>query len=263
MSVTGSASSTNNLNVLKGKISSLSPYAVDHTLSVSGSAADAKAVGDALEKKVGFTDIVDNLNTNDANLPLSAKQGVEIKKSFNELSVNTEEAVSNMNQSVNELIQSVNGANNTATNAYNMAENALEVAESKMSSDGSVAMEKDFDMGENKIVNVLTPENPADAANKEYVDSKRLTATVSLKSTGWATTTGSAPYYQTVDVAAVLASDTPHWGVVYSISDSIRLAEKNAFALVDEMEAEDGSVTFTCFEEKPDVDLTIQMEVNR
>ena len=263
MSVTGSASSTNNLNVLKGKISSLSPYAVDPTLSVSGSAADAKAVGDALEKKVGFTDIVDNLNTNDANLPLSAKQGVEIKKSFNELSVNMNEAVSNMNQSVNELNQSVSGANNTATNAYNMAENALEVAESKMSTDGSVAMEKDFDMGENKIVNVLSPENPTDAANKEYVDGKRITATVSLKSTGWATTTGSAPYYQTVAVAAVLATDTPHWGVVYSETDSIRLAEKTAFGLVDEVEAEDGSCTFTCFEERPETDLTIQMEVNR
>lgn len=263
MSVTGSASSTNNLNVLKGKISSLSPYTVDPTLSVSGSAADAKAVGDALEKKVGFTDIVDNLNTNDANLPLSAKQGVEIKKSFNELSVNIEETVANMNQSVNEVSQTANSANNTATNAYNMAENALEVAESKMSSDGSVAMEKDFDMGENKIINVLEPDNPTDAANKQYVDGKRITATVSLKSTGWATTTGSAPYYQTVAVAAVLATDTPHWGVVYSSSDSVRMAEKTAFALVDEMEAEDSSVTFVCFEDRPDTDLTIQMEVNR
>lgn len=263
MSVTGSASSTNNLNVLKGKISSLSPYALDQTLSVSGSAADAKAVGDALEKKVGFMDIVDNLNTNDPDLPLSAKQGVAIKKSFDELKVNMEETVANMNQSVNEVSQTANSANNTAANAYNMAENAQATADSKMSADGSVAMENDFDMGENKIINVLSPDNPSDAANKEYVDSKRITATVSLKSTGWATTTGKAPYYQTVAVAAVLATDTPHWGVVYSETDSIRLAEKTAFGLVDEMEAEDGSVTFTCFEERPETDLTIQMEVNR
>ena len=263
MSVTGSASSTNNLNVLRGKIASLSPYALDQTLSVSGSAADAKAVGDALEKKVGFTDIVDNLNTNDSKLPLSAKQGVAIKNSFNELKVSVEESVQNVTDTVNELSETVSGANNTASNAYNMAENALETAESKMASDGSVAMAADFDMGENKIINVLEPDNPTDAANKAYVDSKRITATVSLKSTGWATTTGSAPYYQTVAVASVLASDTPHWGVVYSSSDSTRLAEKTAYALVDDMEAEDGSVTFYCFEERPDTDLTIQMEVNR
>ena len=263
MSVTGSASSTNNLNVLKGKISSLSPYALDQTLSVSGSAADAKAVGDALEKKVGFSDIVDDLKTTNPNLPLSAKQGVEIKKSFDELKVNMEESVANMTHSVDELSESVTGAKNTATNAQNEAENARMIAESKMAADGSVAMESDFDMGENKIINVLSPDKPTDAANKEYVDSKRITATVSLKSTGWATTTGKAPYYQTVAVAAVLATDTPHWGVVYSETDSIRLVEKTAFALVDEMEAEDGSVTFTCFEERPATDLTIQMEVNR
>lgn len=263
MSVTGSATSTNDLKVLKGKISSLSAYALDQTLSVSGSAADAKAVGDALEKKVSFTDIVDNLNTNDANLPLSAKQGVEIKKSFNELRVSMDESVASMNQSVNELSQTANSANNTATNAYNMAENAQMTAESKMAADGSVAMEADFDMGENKIINVLSPDNPSDAANKEYVDSKRIAATVSLKSTGWATTTGEAPYTQAVAVAAILATDTPHWGVVYSDSDSLRKEEKVAYSLVDDMETDDGSVTFTCFEERPATDLTIQMEVNR
>ena len=263
MSVTGSASSTNNLNVLKGKISSLSPYALDPSLKVEGSAADAKAVGDALEKKVSVTDIVDNLNTNDADLPLSAKQGVEIKKSFDELKVNMEESVANMTHSVGELSESVAGANNAATNAQNEAENARLIAESKRAADGSGAMTSDFDMGENKIINVLSPDDPTDVANKEYVDSKRITATVSLKSTGWATTTGSAPYYQTVAVAAILASDTPHWGVVYSATDRVRLAEKTAFALVDEMETEDGSVTFTCFEGRPETDLTIQMEVNR
>jgi hypothetical protein len=124
-------------------------------------------------------------------------------------------------------------------------------------------MKSEFDMGGNKILNVLAPDKPSDAANKEYVDSKRITATVSLKSTGWATTTGEAPYYQTVPVAAILATDTPHWGVVYSSSDSLRKEEKVAYSLVDDMETDDGSVTFTCFEERPATDLTIQMEVNR
>lgn len=263
MSVTGSASSTNNLNVLKGKIASLSPYALDKTLSVSGSAADAKAVGDALEKKVGFTDIVDNLTTNDANLPLSAKQGVAIKKSFDELRVNTEDSVSNITQSVNELNQAVSGANNTATNAYNMAENAQISADSKMAADGSVAMTADFDMGENKIINVLAPDKPTDAANKEYVDGKRLTATVSLKSTGWATTTGSAPYSQTVALAAVLATDVPHVGLIPSENTNIALEQEESWGFVSRGVADDGSITFTCYEERPKVDLTLQIEVNR
>lgn len=260
--MTGSATSPN-LNCLKGKIASLSPYAVDKTLSVEGSAAESKVVGDALEKKVSYTDIVDNLTTSDSQKPLSAKQGVELKKAMNNLSGSVTESLSNMEHDIDVLEDSVNSAQNTATSASNLAKAAQQTADSKMSADGSVAMKNDFDMGENKIINVLSPDKPSDVANKEYVDSKRITATVSLKSTGWATTTGEAPYYQTVAVAAVLATDTPHWGVVYSSSDSLRKDEKVAYSLVDDMETDDGSVTFTCFEERPATDLTIQMEVNR
>jgi hypothetical protein len=132
----------------------------------------------------------------------------------------------------------------------------------KLSLDGGT-MRGPLNMDYKILSGIETPFAKDHAANKEYVDGKRITATVSLKSTGWATTTGEAPYTQTVPVAAVLASDTPHWGVAYSDSDSLRKAEKEAFALVDDMETDDGSVTFTCFEERPETDLTIQMEVNR
>lgn len=48
---------------------------VDPTLSVEGKPADAKAVGDALNTKLGSGDVVDNLQSEATNLPLSAKQG--------------------------------------------------------------------------------------------------------------------------------------------------------------------------------------------
>lgn len=52
---------------------------VDKTLKVSGACADAKEVGDRFDKmsleKFGAEDVVDNLSSDDATKPLSAKQG--------------------------------------------------------------------------------------------------------------------------------------------------------------------------------------------
>ena len=264
MSVTGSASSTNNLNVLKGKISSLAPYAVDPTLSVEGSAAEAKAVGDALEKKVGFTDIVDNLNTNDADLPLSAKQGVALKNSITQLQVLTEEAIGETQANVVTVQATAERAKTAAEDAQAYANNAQETADAKMSPDGSVPMTGDLDMGENKVVNVLDPEADTDAANKKYVDSRTFKPeNIKLKADSWASTTGEAPFFQEVAVEGILATDQPHWGIVYSSVQETKKLEKEAYALVDDMDTEDNKVIFTCFEARPETDLTIQMEVNR
>ena len=78
-----------------------------------------------------------------------------------------------------------------------------------------------------------------------------------LTASGWSDT---APYTQTVAAEGILATDRPHYGVVYTDDYA---AEKEAFALIDDLETTAGSVTFTCFEEKPQVDLNIQLEVNR
>jgi hypothetical protein len=262
MSVTGSASSTN-LNVLKGKIRSLSPYAIDPSLSVEGASADAKAVGDALEKKVDTADIVDNMTTSDSKRPLSAKQGVEIKKSVENIRLATTESLSNMEQEITELEKSITGAFNNASSAHTAAEEAQSAANSKLAPDGSVAMESDFDMGDNRVLNVADPEEETDAVNKGYVDSKNLKFEVTLSKSAWATTTGEAPYTQRVTVAGIVASDKPHYSVVYSENVATAKEEKNAFALVDDLDTEDGAVVFTCFEERPGVTLVIQMEVNR
>jgi hypothetical protein len=108
---------------------------------------------------------------------------------------------------------------------------------------------------------VLEPEADANPATKKYVDGvvarTHMTATVTLLASGWSE---AAPYTQTVAVAGISATDMAHYGLVYTDN---REAEKEAFALVDELDSSDGTVTFTCFEEKPETDLTIQMEVNR
>ncbi len=266
MSVTGSASSTN-LNVLRGKIRSLSAYALDKTLSVEGASAEAKAVGDELEKKVSYADIVDNLNTSDPDKPLSANQGVEIKKTVENLRLATNESISHMELDISNMQTNVSGAQNSANVAHTAAKAAQTTAESKLAPDGTVAMTADFDMGDNRIVNVSDPEEEDDAANKKYVDSKAGSMTlnfeVTLSKESWATTTGDAPYTQSIDLADILSTDKPHYSVVYSDNVETAKAEKEAFALVDDLDTDAGRLTFTAFDERPEVDLTIQMEVNR
>jgi hypothetical protein len=122
-------------------------------------------------------------------------------------------------------------------------------------------MTGDIDMGSKMITNLSDPVNGGDAANKQYVDGKHLPLTVNLLTASWIG--DDAPYTQTVTVQGILETDEPHYGVVYSEDQDTRLAQKEAFALVDDLITTNGNLTFVCFEEKPGTDLTIHLEVNR
>ena len=105
------------------------------------------------------------------------------------------------------------------------------------------------------------PTESTHAVNREYVDGRHMTAEVILTAAGWE---GSvAPYTQNIAVSGILGTDMPHWGIVYSADTETARQEKEGFASVDDLETAVGLVTFTCLEDKPDVDLTIFLEVNR
>lgn len=98
--------------------------------------------------------------------------------------------------------------------------------------------------------------SPADAFRG--LIGRKITAT--LTAAGWSSV---APYTQTIVAAGVLAADAPHITPVYSDTLATALEEKDAWAAVSEADAGDGIVTFTCFEDKPEVDIPIQIEVMR
>lgn len=83
------------------------------------------------------------------------------------------------------------------------------------------------------------------------------TATIS---TAWS---GSGPYTQAVSVSGILTTDTPHIMPVYSTTNSTAIAQKEAWACVSKAETSDGTITFTCFADKPETAIPIQIEVNR
>lgn len=105
------------------------------------------------------------------------------------------------------------------------------------------------------------PVEAGHAVHKGYVDAKHLHREIALTAAGW---TGEVPpYTQSISVDGMLATDSPHWGVKYSANRIAALAEKEAFALVDDLDTYEDRVVFTCLEEKPGRDLRILMEVNR
>lgn len=86
-----------------------------------------------------------------------------------------------------------------------------------------------------------------------------VTTTATL-STTWS---GSGPYTQALSVAGILSTDAPHIMPVYSTTNSTAITQKEAWACVSKAETSDGTITFTCFEEKPTTAIPIQIEVNR
>ena len=133
--------------------------------------------------------------------------------------------------------QKISSAHNEAKAAGEAAENAQVAAE-----------------------NAQAAAENAEKNAKDYAGSLHKLLTVAVPASGWS---ASAPYTQTVAVEGILGTDTPHYSVAYSADTETALAQKEAFAMVDDLDTSNGSVKFTCFEEKPEVNLTILLEVNR
>lgn len=127
--------------------------------------------------------------------------------------------------------------------------------------DGSGAMTGHLAMSNNRVTYVGAPVEEADAANKDYVDGKHLSATITLSAASWVGT--AAPYSQDVAVEGILATDKPHIGPIYSDDLETALAQKEAWAAVSRAYTTEGTVTFICFEDKPTTDIPVQLEVNR
>jgi hypothetical protein len=73
----------------------------------------------------------------------------------------------------------------------------------------------------------------------------------------------AAPYTQTVALNWIIASDTPHIAPVYSGDTETKLAQMEAMGCISEGETGEGTITFTCLEDKPEIDIYVQIEVLR
>ena len=91
------------------------------------------------------------------------------------------------------------------------------------------------------------------------VSGKRKTYTATI-STTWS---GSGPYKQTVSISGILASDMPHVTPNYSTTNATAVLQKAAWGRVGKGVAQANGIVFTCFDEKPETAIPIQIEVMR
>lgn len=116
-------------------------------------------------------------------------------------------------------------------------------------------------MSGKRVTGLGDPVEDGDAVTKKFLEDKKQNFSAVLSANGWAG--DASPYTQTVPVEGITKDDNPDYWPVYSGTNEERIAQKEGFAVLDFLETADGSITVTCFEEKPEVDITIGMEVHR
>lgn len=86
-------------------------------------------------------------------------------------------------------------------------------------------------------------------------------ATATLAAASWAG--NSAPYTQTVSVEGIRATDRPIIDVSVSSTVATGIDEITQFGYISKAETGAGTITFSCYENKPNIDLTINIKVVR
>ena len=97
------------------------------------------------------------------------------------------------------------------------------------------------------------------------LNSKATTAqyTATLLAANWTDVSGNAPFTQTVNIQGILSTDSPFVDVVLSSTTETAKSQLEAFGCLSKIETAAGSITATCLDTKPTIDIPIKMKVIR
>ena len=88
-----------------------------------------------------------------------------------------------------------------------------------------------------------------------------IDTTCTLTVAGW--TGAAAPYTQTVNVTGILATDRPMLDLSVSSTVATGIDEIDDWALISKAETGAGTITFSCYEDIPTTELTVNVKVVR
>ena len=128
---------------------------------------------------------------------------------------------------------------------------------------GDIVVNGTIEMRAHRITGLADPVSVDDAVHKDYVDSaiagvKTVSVSATLTVSGW---TGSAPYVQPVTITGLTGAKKAMAYPVYGSDTPANVALKEACGMVSFASREGSTLTFTCLEDKPTVDIPITVEV--
>lgn len=82
--------------------------------------------------------------------------------------------------------------------------------------------------------------------------------TITLSAANWVG--ASAPYTQSVNITGMLSTYIPQVSLIMSDTISTAKTQQEEYNKISRVDSSNGSVLFTCFDEKPTEDLTIRIE---
>lgn len=177
--------------------------------------------------------------------------GMLIKKFLNETLIPQMNMTIDVQHLLNGILDKTLSKEDKAANAYATGE-----AIKKVSQVATAAIPKaGGEMSGN--LSVPAPVAADHAVNKGYVDTKRLFAT--LFADGWSA--GEAPYFQRITVSNLTDRKTVNIYPVYTGTDAEKRAMQDACGCVSYCESDGEKMTFWCLNDRPEVDISISVEV--
>ena len=111
----------------------------------------------------------------------------------------------------------------------------------------------------------LTSKNVQDAITKvnNKAEAKATTLTLTTTIVASAFEGKTAPYTQKISLSGVKGTDNPLVGVVYSNNTATALDQQDSWSSVSRIETGDGYIIVSCYEDKPTVNIPIQVKIVR
>lgn len=111
----------------------------------------------------------------------------------------------------------------------------------------------------------MTANNLQDAVHElnEKAEGKAMTSTLETIISASAFTGKTAPYIQTINLEGILETDNPYIGAMYDANIEIALRQQEAFSCIAKIETRDNQLVVYCFDNKPMVDIPIQVKIVR